>query len=148
MRQIIYFSTAAVPQSAQTIADLLEVSRRRNGNEGVTGLLIAGGNRYLQAIEGEDSTVGATMQRIADDERHTGVYILLDRIVSERSFADWSMAFRDDPKLGEYASFAEIAETFRDEVDEHLRAQVECFSRTFATTPLQPPDPPWPVSDR
>jgi hypothetical protein len=50
--QIAYFSTAARVQDAKTVHDILIQSRVNNRRDGITGLLIAGGNRYMQIIEG------------------------------------------------------------------------------------------------
>lgn len=148
MRQLVYFSTAAAHQCAEMIANILEISRRRNAREGVTGLLVAGGNRFLQVIEGEPAALGATISRIENDVRHSGVQILVDRIVQHRGFESWSMAYHDVPRLGAYATFRTVADAMHDEVDDALKAQVQCFTNTFATTPISPRPSPWPLAIR
>jgi hypothetical protein len=55
MRQIVYFSTATSRQDAPTIAALMAVSGDFPGGEKITGLLVAGGHRYLQVIEDQRS---------------------------------------------------------------------------------------------
>ena len=96
VRQLIYFSTAAVHQSNEVIAGILEASRPRNRRDGVTGLLVAGGgNRYLQVIEGRVTTIADTIKRIRDDERHRGGEHPGRRTVGQRSFGDWAMAFAE-----------------------------------------------------
>ena len=52
MHQIAYFSTAAEPQEAALIQAILATSRANNLRDDISGLLVAGGNRYLQVIEG------------------------------------------------------------------------------------------------
>jgi hypothetical protein len=147
MRQLVYFSTATSRQSKDLIAQVLEVSRRRNDEEGVTGLLIAGGDRYLQILEGEAAVVGAVMDRIERDERHSGIHILVDRTIRKRDFADWTMAFFDEPKLGTYASFQTLADALHATVDDRLKDRVAAVARAFAITPMVHPEAPWPLAD-
>ena len=52
MHQIAFFSTAAEPQEAALIQAILATSRANNLRDDISGLLVAGGNRYLQVIEG------------------------------------------------------------------------------------------------
>jgi len=141
VRQIIYFSTATVLQTEQLVADVLQSSRRSNEQKQVTGLLIAGGNRYLQVIEGQADALKMTMERILSDWRHTRIDVLVDRKVTRRAFTDWSMAFCSDPELGGYASFGAMVSILSDTVEPHLRAQVELLATTFTSTPLRPASP-------
>jgi hypothetical protein len=147
MRQLVYFSTAAGHQREETVCEILEVSRRRNLQDSVTGLLVAGGNRYLQVLEGAHWAIGATLERIQRDVRHLGLSVLIDRTVGERSFPDWSMAFRGEPNLGELSNFRDLADQMHDAADPRLREQIRCFSRTFASAPMQLPSSLWPSAD-
>jgi hypothetical protein len=61
--QIGYFSTAAGPQVPTVVHDILTVARRVNRSMGVTGLLVAGSNRYLQVIEGPILPYGRSTTR-------------------------------------------------------------------------------------
>ena len=138
MRQIVYFSTASGRQDAIIIAGILASSRHRNLLDQITGLLVAGGHRYLQVIEGPAATVDATLDRIRRDDRHLGVTLLVDRRVDERSFRDWSMAYLDEPRLDQFSTFPQLVDQFRAQVsDEKLRDQINCFARTFAAAPVQ-----------
>ncbi|MCY7281392.1 MAG: BLUF domain-containing protein, partial [Sphingomonas bacterium] len=67
MRQIVYFSTASGRQDAIVTAGILAVARVHNRREGVTGLLVAGGHRYLQVIEGSSPVIDALITRIRRD---------------------------------------------------------------------------------
>jgi hypothetical protein len=146
MRQLVYFSTAVIRQSPEIIEAILEVSRRRNAEDGVTGLLIAGGNRYLQVLEGQDAAVAELMNRIERDPRHHGVHILVDRAIKRQDFASWTMAFFEEPKLGTYASFQKLADEMHAQVEDRLKARVASFARTFAVTPIPEPESPWPLA--
>ena len=144
MRQIVYFSTASQRQDAPTIAEILAVSRDHNRREKITGLLIAGGNRYLQVTEGPAAVVDKLMRRIQHDQRHVGATVLINRKIAARSFSGWSMAYFEEPKLGEYDTFIQLIERMRAEIPEpKLRQQLDCFERLFAVKPATPVPSPW-----
>ncbi len=146
MRQLVYFSTAVGPQSETMLEDILASSRRWNEINRVTGLLIAGGQRFLQVIEAERDPLRLTIERIMRDRRHRRVDILVQRSIVERSFADWSMAFFADPALDDYATFSDVVGVLRATVDEKLRDQVDAFHATFRASPLAPPTS-WTLAD-
>ncbi|MCY7271774.1 MAG: BLUF domain-containing protein [Sphingomonas bacterium] len=144
MRQIVYFSTAESRQDAIVTAGILAVSRERNLRDSVSGLLIAGGHRYLQVIEGPPPAIDLLMTRIRRDERHVGVTVLIDRRIEQRSFAGWSMAYSAEPELDEFATFRDLAGVMRAHIaDRKLLDQLDCFARTFATSPLKIDAAPW-----
>ena len=93
MLQLVYISTARQPIHASTCEDILAVSRRNNRVWGISGLLVAGRKRFLQALEGPEAEVRATYSRIATDPRHFACVILSERRVDQRQFGDWTMAF-------------------------------------------------------
>lgn len=140
MRQLVYFSTASGCQDAMTIAEVLAVSREHNRREKITGLLVAGGHRYLEVIEGPASVVKALMARIRSDQRRVGVAVLVDRKIATRSFDGWSMAYVDEPRLGDYATLRDLVARMRVEVPEKkLRDQLDCFELRFAVAPVASP---------
>ena len=140
MRQIVYLSTAAGQQDAATVAAILAVSHERNVEDKITGLLVAGGHRYLQVIEGPRSVVDATMRRIRRDHRHLGVTLLVKRRIDERSFRGWSMACCDHMDLGDFATLAELVDRVRLQVSgRKLRQQIDCFARSFVVSPPAAP---------
>ena len=144
MRQIVYFSTAAGRQDPATIAEICAVASDHNLREKVTGLLVAGGHRYLQVIEGPIKTVEALMDRIRRDQRHVSVTVLVNRRISARSLSGWSTACYDEPELSDYDTFRQMVERMRAEVPErHLREQLDCFERLFAVATVPPIVSPW-----
>jgi len=143
MRQIVYFSTASGRQDAETIAALLAVSRysQRCGN--ITGLLVAGGYRYLQVIEGPALSVEALLEEIRRDQCHIGLTVLVNRRIRVRSFAE-SMAYFDEPELVDYATLKQLIDRMRAKVNEReLGDQIDCFERSFAVASLAPVASPW-----
>ena len=95
MRQVIYESVATAPSAAALAQDILRGARPFNGLNGVTGLLCATADRFLQVLEGPDESVRLALDRIRADDRHHRIDILSDRRIEARAFADWSMAYRD-----------------------------------------------------
>ncbi len=132
MLQIAYFSTASVPQSADVLHNILTVARTRNARDGISGLLVAGGNRYMQVIEGPNLPMKALWAEIRADQRHCAVAQLLKRTVMEPSFDKWSMAFRRDDSIGEFDSFPQTLKYLTKNVEDvPLRRQIEFFARSF-----------------
>lgn len=91
MLQLVYISTA---KGEQLVSQILAVSRRNNGRDGITGLLYHDGVRFLQALEGPNDKVEAAFERICADERHRAAVVLSLREVEKREFGSWEMAAR------------------------------------------------------
>lgn len=91
MLRLIYISTARQPITRPQLGQILRVSRERNTEAGVTGLLIAGGRRFLQGLEGANEAVESTFDRIRRDARHLGIVVLARQVVDERAFGNWAM---------------------------------------------------------
>jgi len=81
------------PDSAVEIRRLLEQARRRNARLGITGALMFNEGRFVQILEGDEAPVMDLLDDIKRDSRHCDVDVLPARIVPERCFAQWSMAF-------------------------------------------------------
>lgn len=99
MIRLIYISTARSELSAVELDGILRVSRRNNAAAGVTGLLIVGGRRFLQALEGPPDAVMQTYDRIKADARHFAAVTLDNRPISQRSFPDWAMGHQPSKAL-------------------------------------------------
>lgn len=97
MRQVIYRSstTAESGQASDDIAAIIQDASARNGLEGITGLLYAEEDSFLQVIEGHDDSVEDLLDRLEADPRHRAIRILTDRQIAEREFGDWTMAYRE-----------------------------------------------------
>jgi hypothetical protein len=77
----------------EAINDILEVSRRYNAEQGISGLLLFNGTYFLQCLEGGRSAVNETYQRIMRDRRHRRPVLLAYEEIAQRDFADWAMAY-------------------------------------------------------
>jgi hypothetical protein len=147
MRQIAYFSTAAEPQTDTLVQNILLTARSRNREHGITGLLVAGGNRYMQIIEGPRAAVSQLYENIRRDPRHLAVTTLTNRTTFRPSFEGWSMAYRREPALGEFDRFPDIVRFLTDRIDDDLlRNQVRRFSAMFVAAPPADIRRPWPLA--
>ena len=125
MFQLVYISSAKDVVSAQALAEILAVSRRNNVRADVTGLLVVGGRRFLQALEGPEQAVLATYARIQNDPRHRACVLISSRTVPERAFGEWSMAHD-----GDGSALKETVEALVARIDEpNLRAQFTGFAQ-------------------
>jgi hypothetical protein len=93
--QLTYLSRNAGAGDATTLDEqlgqILEVSRRNNTRDGLTGYLVSDGTWFLQILEGDGDRVMAALARIRDDGRHSEVRVISTRQIRMRSFPQWSM---------------------------------------------------------
>lgn len=132
MLQLVYISSAKAPVSGAVLDNILAVSRRNNAAVGVSGLLVAGGRRFLQALEGPEQAVLATYARIQADHRHRALVLLSRRQVDERGFGDWSMAYEEGDTPGDDDLRTIIQSLTVRLKDQNLRAQFTGFAEIHA----------------
>ena len=103
MKRIIYASQATTDFSPEELVTLLELARRRNGDSGLTGMLLYCSESFLQVLEGDEATLAATYGRIENDDRHANLRLLMKADIPTRLFPDWTMGFEhlDDGELAE-----------------------------------------------
>lgn len=137
MQRILYISTARGGVTQPLIDDILRVSRRNNSADAVTGLLIAGGTRFLQVLEGSDLAVSRTFERIQRDPRHFAMVQLAKQTITERSFGDWSMGFArgGGTGTGPASTAATIASLIAPIEDPILRGYFTGFAELHMATP-------------
>jgi hypothetical protein len=137
MHQIAYFSTASAPQEAVDVQKILLTSRANNLRDDITGLLVAGGNRYLQVIEGPRRAMERLYANIRDDDRHLAVTTLVEQSTLKRCFEGWSMAYRRETALDEFDSFPTVLRYLTEQVeDRRLRGQIRLFASSFIARPI------------
>ncbi|MGA0603293.1 BLUF domain-containing protein [Caulobacter sp. KR2-114] len=95
----LYASRATVPGDARAVAEIVAISRRRNAEKGVTGLLCVAGDVFIQVLEGGRDEVNDLYNRIVGDRRHAGVRLLSYREIRTRKFSLWSMGKVDTASL-------------------------------------------------
>ena len=77
------------------LRDIQHRSQRRNARDGLSGLLLFDGVRFLLILEGDANAVTATLERVRDDKRHLGMVLLADKIIERAQFGNWAMICRD-----------------------------------------------------
>ena len=95
MLSLTYFSTASTELGKDDLLELLTGVRSKNQDLGLTGMLLYADGSFVQTLEGPDEVVEETFARISADTRHREVFVALREEVTERSYPDWSMGFRE-----------------------------------------------------
>ena len=80
------------PQTTTMTNAILKEAQAWNRANGITGVLCQGQGVFLQALEGERSTVTELYARIYADQRHTKVEMLHCESIAKRRYENWSMA--------------------------------------------------------
>jgi hypothetical protein len=117
LAHLIYYSRAVLPADSpelpEQLGGILRTSRARNGEEAVTGCLVAEGGWYLQILEGDRKRIFDTYLRILKDPRHRDPLLVELRDIDQRSFPDWMASREAGPEERERV-FADlgIAEPF------------------------------------
>lgn len=130
MMQIGYFSTAATAQDAASVHRILVEARVANQRDAITGLLVAGSNRYLQVIEGPSVAVERLYEKILTDPRHRALAMFSKREIAKRNFESWSLAFRRQTTTAKPDVFDAILKAYTAEIaDENLQRQIRLFAQ-------------------
>lgn len=96
MIELIYISKASKRFSIAEVQDMLRIFRQKNHGAGVSGLLLYDGyGTFLQALEGDSEVLMTLYEKIKQDKRHTRVNLLGESEITERSFPDWRMGFKN-----------------------------------------------------
>lgn len=127
MYQLVYISTRKGDFSVADREQVLSVSRRNNVRDGITGMLLYKGRRFLQALEGEESVVRRAFERIRQDPRHIAVVELSAAEVPAREFGMWSMAFEEPGSVGEARMLEQV-----DRLTERAGADTRAQFRNYA----------------
>src|SRR6476469_8726702 len=91
--RLTYFSKIRLQESiGDQIREILNTSVANNRRDNVTGALIHDGKWFAQMLEGRESIVSATFERILRDRRHSDVSLVAMQPVPERKFGAWWMA--------------------------------------------------------
>lgn len=87
------YSSCGNAADEEIVSSILSAARERNRQLNVTGVLIFSGDYFGQIIEGHKNTVETLYETISMDHRHKSVTQLSSGPISERRFANWSMAY-------------------------------------------------------
>ena len=76
----------------EVLSSILEIARRKNAEQGVTGALLYNSGFFAQVLEGPKPAIEKVFERIQRDERHGDVTVLELGESETRDFGGWSMA--------------------------------------------------------
>ena len=92
MKQLAYVSHANEPFSKSDLRQLMRKARRRNSEEGLTGVLLAQDGLFLQVLEGPEESLNRVFSSIERDPRHSKIAVIHeDNELKEREFGHWHM---------------------------------------------------------
>jgi hypothetical protein len=93
--ELLYCSVSVAPQITDVdLEHILDSARRRNLEEGVTGVLLYYRGTFVQILEGSKEPVENVYEKfIGPDRRHTALNKVHQNAISHRSFSQWSMGF-------------------------------------------------------
>lgn len=93
MFQLVYTSTARSLFTPEDISHILEVSRTKNQEHGITGVLLYKSGSIVQVLEGDEAAVRRLYANIGQDPRHWNVATVFTRDIAHREFPAWTMGF-------------------------------------------------------
>jgi len=125
---LAYVSTETRPLAEPDLIELLAVSRQRNSENGVTGLLLHREDSFCQVLEGNRESVRSIFELISRDPRHNRIQVMFDEPIADREFADWQMAFlrltdTDLSALSGYSDFMSSNATPREYLEQLTEAR-------------------------
>lgn len=93
LERLVYESTATGSTGSLTnLAVILAEAHRNNARDGLSGVLAAHADRYIQVIEGPREALDSLLRRLDDDPRHRDVRLLDRAPAAARMFEGWTMA--------------------------------------------------------
>lgn len=129
LERIIYTSRATRRLRRCDLEDILADARVKNAANDVTGYLLYDDGHFIQAIEGEQDTVEALVDRIADDDRHEAFQVLAREPIEQREFDDWAMGcfHVEDAHRHDALRLQAAMREFLDDTDDGFRETVGFF---------------------
>ena len=91
LKTLTYTSLARLDLTDGDLRDIHQAARHLNALDGITGLLVFDGTRFLQILEGAEDATDSLVARLRRDPRHSAFEIRDERFTDARSFPDWSM---------------------------------------------------------
>ncbi len=91
LKTLTYTSRARLDLSDEDLAAIHQSARHLNALDGISGMLLFDGARFLQILEGAEDAIDTLVERLRMDPRHSAFEVRDERYVERRSFPDWSM---------------------------------------------------------
>lgn len=93
LKSLSYTSLARPGLTADDVDAVHQTARHLNALDGITGLLVYNGRKFLQVIEGAESAIDDLYRRLLADPRHSDLQVEDERYIEPREFPEWAMEF-------------------------------------------------------
>lgn len=93
LNYLIYVSSATNLMTENELGELLVISRRKNQEKNISGMLLYGDGSFIQVLEGTAEDIESTFETIKKDKRHKNLILILDGDLPKRNFPDWTMGY-------------------------------------------------------
>jgi hypothetical protein len=114
MKAIMYISQATNHGIASWMphdyAAITKVCQKNNVDRDITGILNYQDGYFLHYIEGPTAKIDRLIVKIAGDQRHENIQLLLNHDIADRNFSKWNMAMGS--KLRKDQEFARFVNLF------------------------------------
>ncbi len=97
LTRMLYVSRASLGVSDDGLKQILEVSRKKNKELNVTGILCGGGGHFIQVLEGDQDDLFRLYGEILNDRRHYDSVLIGVAPIKQRLFGGWSMGYLSNP---------------------------------------------------
>lgn len=133
MKYLVYISAAHRLMSEESLLDILNVSRKNNQKNNLTGMLLYGEGTFMQVLEGDEAILEKTYEVIKADDRHKNIIKMAEGVIEKSNFPDWSMGFKSvsAQKLKELGGFTDPKSLGR-RLDESEASSIIGMMKTFA----------------
>ncbi|WP_408595302.1 BLUF domain-containing protein [Limnohabitans sp.] len=93
LERLVYTSRATEPLGTVDLFNILNHARHNNARLGITGHLLYADGVFTQCIEGTPAAIESLWQSLMKDARHEVIRVQERSPITQRRFAEWSMAF-------------------------------------------------------
>lgn len=98
LHSVAYASSVTRQPQPGELGELLRAARERNGQYGLTGLLLYEDGQFLQYLEGPAPHLELVYRSIRKNPLHEGLVELMRKPITQRVFANWAMGFQAGPR--------------------------------------------------
>lgn len=93
IKTICYISDSVDEESLHKLKSLYLEAKLNNKINNVTGILIYKKKNFLQVLEGNETVVDDTFNKIQKDFRHKNIFEVINTKIDERIFEDYNFGF-------------------------------------------------------
>lgn len=94
LKHMVYVSFSDKDLAESDLVSLLVEIRKKNKKQNVTGMLLYNEGSFIQVIEGFTQKINDLFEKIKGDTRHNTIVVLLDEVITSRSFPNWTMGYQ------------------------------------------------------